>query len=614
MRIGCIGFGLGSMVYNGLEFGSFFEFGTESPCYSFYLLLNPLLQMIFTFCQMYFIFTYSRLMINKFKLIARIGLIHLVATNICTWIKILLKETLQTLHFTDSSSSHATLEELILPLKINQNNSNSHQTIGGVPHFVNASNPCMKDNIMGTILSDISPYLYPFIVEYSLIGAAFLYVMWSNIGRLTNTFNLNQKSSSALNHHQHMHHHSKQLNCTHLNNQANNQQDAHETSVMHQRSRSGSISPSLNHHLNNVNNLDNNQMETNLTNLNQHLIETNSSSCSPTNQTTNTSITPTSTGNTNTNLISNIQCTPPTNRNVLLINQHQLSNSNHHHQNVNVNVTNPGNNSNVLLLDNISIGSSRDSFNGKYSGQLSYPVNSFYTNSNMMQSTQSLYSCLGSSKGLFCGFLFLVISIITLIVFFVLFHHTNYHLIASLINEGSHSILLILSSLSIICAYFKIRKLRFQPAINETVDFNLRDLLLKVAGFGLFTYSLFGLIAGALNLNNKQNFAVLITSILSIIQVSLQSLFISDIVCRKRCNLKQQVPQQLITFLMIINFVFWILYTFEMQKIEASPVQLAVYGRLSWGLIIRLTLPLSIFYRFHSAITFAEIHKSIIHT
>ena len=36
---------------------------------------------------------------------------------------------------------------------------------------------------MGSILSDASPYLYPFIVEYSLIGAAFLYVMWSTIGR-----------------------------------------------------------------------------------------------------------------------------------------------------------------------------------------------------------------------------------------------------------------------------------------------------------------------------------------------------------------------------------------------------------------------------------------------
>lgn len=54
-----------------------------------------MLQATFTFAQMYFIFTYSRLMINKFKLIARLGLMHLVGTNICIWIRTLGKETLQ---------------------------------------------------------------------------------------------------------------------------------------------------------------------------------------------------------------------------------------------------------------------------------------------------------------------------------------------------------------------------------------------------------------------------------------------------------------------------------------------------------------------------------------
>jgi hypothetical protein len=57
--------------------------------------INPVLQATFTFAQMYFIFTYSRLMINKFKLIARLGLMHLVGTNICIWIRTLGKETLQ---------------------------------------------------------------------------------------------------------------------------------------------------------------------------------------------------------------------------------------------------------------------------------------------------------------------------------------------------------------------------------------------------------------------------------------------------------------------------------------------------------------------------------------
>lgn len=42
---------------------------------------------------------------------------------------------------------------------------------------------CGRINIMGTIVEDSAPYLYPFIIEYSLIGAVVIYVMWKHIGR-----------------------------------------------------------------------------------------------------------------------------------------------------------------------------------------------------------------------------------------------------------------------------------------------------------------------------------------------------------------------------------------------------------------------------------------------
>ena len=51
---------MGTMVYNGLEFGTFFEVPPTSPCYQILQGVNPVLQMIFTFMQMYFIFMNSR--------------------------------------------------------------------------------------------------------------------------------------------------------------------------------------------------------------------------------------------------------------------------------------------------------------------------------------------------------------------------------------------------------------------------------------------------------------------------------------------------------------------------------------------------------------------------
>lgn len=47
----------------------------------------------------------------------------------------------------------------------------------------NSSDSCGRVNIMGTIVQDSAPYLFPFIIEYSLIGAAVIYVMWKHIGR-----------------------------------------------------------------------------------------------------------------------------------------------------------------------------------------------------------------------------------------------------------------------------------------------------------------------------------------------------------------------------------------------------------------------------------------------
>ena len=47
---------------------------------------------------------------------------------------------------------------------------------------INGTN-CGRVNIMGTIVADSAPYLYPFVIEYSLIGAVVIYVIWRQIGR-----------------------------------------------------------------------------------------------------------------------------------------------------------------------------------------------------------------------------------------------------------------------------------------------------------------------------------------------------------------------------------------------------------------------------------------------
>lgn len=164
---------------------------------------------------------------------------------------------------------------------------------------------------------------------------------------------------------------------------------------------------------------------------------------------------------------------------------------------------------------------------------------------------------------------------------------------------------------------------------------NLNDILLRVSAFGLFIYSVFSVIAGALNAHkDDQNLLVTITSSVAILQVILQLLFIAD-VSRRRVHLPEQdrtkPARQIVTFLLIINISIIAIYTFEAQKVVANPVSFTLtrqsfmllkfhnfslqvqkdfYGFITWALIQRISLPLCIFHRFHSAVTLAEVWKT----
>lgn len=49
-------FGIGSMIYSGLEFGQYFELERDTKCHNVLLALTPATRMAFIFIQMYFIF------------------------------------------------------------------------------------------------------------------------------------------------------------------------------------------------------------------------------------------------------------------------------------------------------------------------------------------------------------------------------------------------------------------------------------------------------------------------------------------------------------------------------------------------------------------------------
>ena len=84
-------------------------------------------------------------------------MMHIVATNMCIVIRTLVKES---------------AKEIVHPDERHEHHVNGNLTVN-----------CTRKEIIGETMEHASVYLFPFIIEYSIIGSAVMYSMWSNIGK-----------------------------------------------------------------------------------------------------------------------------------------------------------------------------------------------------------------------------------------------------------------------------------------------------------------------------------------------------------------------------------------------------------------------------------------------
>ncbi|CAL4067730.1 unnamed protein product, partial [Meganyctiphanes norvegica] len=233
LKMGAVLFGIGSMIYSGLEVGQFFELQADSDCANILLAISPGCSMLFTFIQMYFIFLNSRVAINKHRIIVRFGLMHMIGTNLCNWLNVLVKETkheIDTLTLKEhgwyrlwksyiNDSDESVLSSSSSSLSSAEDFSDEHSSsltqydaeyttpksyhdypgIGkGLQNMLQVINPthnlvkrssghqaysvydCRRSDLMGKLVDNASPFLFPCTIEYSLLCAGVLYVIWRN--------------------------------------------------------------------------------------------------------------------------------------------------------------------------------------------------------------------------------------------------------------------------------------------------------------------------------------------------------------------------------------------------------------------------------------------------
>ncbi|XP_041771147.1 proton channel OtopLc-like, partial [Anopheles merus] len=419
-------FGIGSMIYSGLEFGQYFELERNTKCHNVLLALTPATRMAFIFIQMYFIFLNNeQIKVYRHKIVARFGLMHMIGTNLSVWFSVLIQETKHEI-LTFYNPENRTLRishrlgnkmmphpvETVAHLRVARGLKGPHNIF-----------ECRRSNIIGTLVQDASPFLFPCTIEYSLICAAILYVMWRSISR------------------------------------PQNEQPQRQESL------------------------------------------------------------------------------------------HPLKRSPHH-----------------------------------------YSVD-----------------CAGAHKGLFIGILILVLTIISLILFFVLISRPEFVSLAVTEVNICELTLYGTTTAATLIGMFQVRHMQY----DAFRSFSLDDILLVGGQTGSFLYSTFTVIGGHFTMR-RDTVLVLITALASLVETACQTMFILDASRRSAAtqeHIRKKPGREIVTFLLVSNLAMWAINTLEKSRAESHPIQLHFYGLWAWTIITHVSMPLAIFYRFHSTVCLCEIWK-----
>ena len=216
--------------------------------------------------------------------------------------------------------------------------------------------------------------------------------------------------------------------------------------------------------------------------------------------------------------------------------------------------------------------------------------------------------CSSSSRGLFLGIFVLVATVITMITFFVLIDSEKYIDTAVKLEHLTEVAIYVVTSISVILAFHRMQFLKF----NFDKEVDLEESLIFLSLGGVYMFGFFSIIAAALS-TESNGLLIVLSSVLGMFQASLQTIFLINGLRRsswKREHERQKPGREFVTFLLMCNIALWGVETFEIQRSIANPVQLQFYGDVAWTIFNHISVPLNIFFRFHSTVCLSNIWKN----
>lgn len=213
--------------------------------------------------------------------------------------------------------------------------------------------------------------------------------------------------------------------------------------------------------------------------------------------------------------------------------------------------------------------------------------------------------CHAANKGLFAGIFLLLTAIVSLVIGQVAFSGPHFDGVESIIFLVQDTVLIVVSLLAVVWGYVKISKLDCNVHPITLLD----DVLLYVPLPFYFVYYIMSVTADVW----YWNFTSVVSHLLTVAQVVVQTIFLSDGL--RRCSNSRRhrftkPGREMVTFLIICNVTIWVTNTFNMEKHHLNQNVRLCFGDDAWVMVKHATFPLMLFYRFHASVCLADIWKS----
>ena len=210
LKIGAGLFCFGHLIFLGLTFvktlymASIEDEYFKKICKNEEQLAHDIIYMLYSLLQLFFVFKYGNVIVNKNKWLARFTFMHCAASSLSFWISTVVQETLDSFvnkYFT-SSLTRATDD-----CGIYGGMYNSTSTTEDPGYFAEKLPDCdfngpvsdISNNVICVIetrarcnleiqdtesLFDVTPWFYPFTIEFNILIVAIWYILWSSIGKI----------------------------------------------------------------------------------------------------------------------------------------------------------------------------------------------------------------------------------------------------------------------------------------------------------------------------------------------------------------------------------------------------------------------------------------------